>query len=84
MQRSGLLHLGQRAHLSQHLGRQLAVDLDQRDGVAAGRFAADMESGDVDASLTKGISAGRSVHRDLRTVSYADQTLNLDGASLSL
>src|SRR5262249_31993495 len=37
--------------LGQPLGRHRAVDLDQRDGVAALLFAAEMEGGDVDAGL---------------------------------
>ncbi len=41
------------AHRVQHLRRQFAVDLDQRDGVAAGRLAADMEGRDVDAGLAQ-------------------------------
>ena len=45
------LHLRQRAHLGEHVRRHVAVDLDQRDGVAAGRFAADMEGRDVDAGV---------------------------------
>ena len=48
-----LLHLRQRPHLGQHLGRQLAVDLDQRDGVAARRLAAEVEGGDVDAGVAQ-------------------------------
>ena len=51
MQRLGLLHLGPRAHLGEHLGGKTAVDLDQRDGIAAGHFATDMEGGDIDVSL---------------------------------
>jgi len=43
LQRLGLLHLRQRAHGGEHGGRQLAVDLDQRDRIAAGRLAADVE-----------------------------------------
>ena len=53
MQRLGLLHLRQRAHLVEHGVGQFSVDLDQRDGVAAGRLAADVEGGDVDAGLAK-------------------------------
>src|SRR5271169_1256578 len=51
MQRLGLLHLRQRAHLGKHLVGQFAVDLDQRYGVGARRLAADMEGGDIDAGL---------------------------------
>ena len=36
-QRPRLLHLRQRAHLGEHLRRQHAVDLDQRNGIAARR-----------------------------------------------
>src|SRR5829696_4251292 len=39
LQRLGGLHLRQRADLREHVGGYLAVDLDQRNGVAAGRFA---------------------------------------------
>ena len=53
LQRLAPLHLRQRPHLREHLGRQLAVDLDQRDGVAARRFAADMEGRDVDPGLAE-------------------------------
>src|SRR5436853_609048 len=53
LQRLGLLHLRQRLHLGELVGRDLAVDLDQRDGVAAGRFATNMESRDVDAGVAQ-------------------------------
>ena len=63
-QRPRLLHLRQGAHLGRHVGRQLAVDLDQRDGVAAGRFAADMEGRDIDAGVpfprVRSIQRGKS------------------------
>ena len=48
-QRLGLLDLRQRLHLGEHVGRHRAVDLDQRDGVAARLVAAEMEGRDVDA-----------------------------------
>ena len=48
-QRLGLLDLRQRLHLGEHVRRHRAVDLDQRDGVAARRVAAEVEGGDVDA-----------------------------------
>ncbi len=53
MQRLGALHLRQSAHLLEHLRRQIAVDLDQGHRRAAGRFAADVEGGDVDARLAQ-------------------------------
>src|ERR1700721_3147846 len=53
LQRPRLLHLRQRAHLGEHVGGQLAVDLDQRDRVAAGRLATDMEGRDVDAGFAE-------------------------------
>ena len=52
-QRLCLLHLGQRLDPAQHLGGDLAVDLDQRDGVGAGGIAAEMEGGDVDAGIAE-------------------------------
>src|SRR5262249_20646687 len=52
-QRPGLLHLRQRAHRGQHLRGQVAVDLNQRNGVAAGHVAADMEGRDVDAGVSQ-------------------------------
>src|SRR4029078_13199512 len=48
------LDLRHRAHLGEHVGRQFAIDLDQGDGIATGRFATDMEGRDVDARVTKG------------------------------
>ena len=39
--------------LREHVRRHLAVDLDQRDGVAARRFAADVEGRDVDAGVAQ-------------------------------
>src|SRR5262249_49020526 len=53
LQRSRLLHLRQRTHGGEHLRRQVAIDLDQRNGIAAGRVAADVERGDVDAGVTE-------------------------------
>src|SRR3981189_1038079 len=52
-QRLGLLHLRQRLHLGQHIRRHRAVDLDQRDGVAALLVAAEMEGGDVDPGIAE-------------------------------
>src|SRR5271163_1705772 len=52
-QRLCLLHLGQRLDPAQQLGGDLAVDLDQRDGVGAGGIAAEMEGGDVDAGIAE-------------------------------
>ena len=46
-QRLGLLDLRQRLHLGEHGRRHGAVDLDQRDGVAALLDAAEMEGRDV-------------------------------------
>src|SRR5215472_16301559 len=53
LQRPRLLHLRQRPHLGEHVGRKLAVDLDQGYGVAPGRLAADMEGRDVDAGVAE-------------------------------
>src|SRR5262249_37731701 len=53
LQRPRLLHLRQRAHRGQHLRGQVAVDLNQRNSVAAGRVAADMEGRDVDAGVSQ-------------------------------
>ena len=50
-QRLDLLHLRQRLHLGQEIGRHRAVDLDQRDGVAALLDAAEMEGRDVDLGV---------------------------------
>src|SRR4029079_8235784 len=54
MQRLGLLHLRQRAHLCKDCLRKVAVDLDQRYRVATWRVAPDVEGGDVDAGLAEG------------------------------
>ena len=51
MQRLCLLHLGQRPHFRKHVLGKLSVDLDERNGAAARRFAADVEGRDVDAGL---------------------------------
>src|SRR4051812_30947624 len=51
LQRLRLLYLRQRPHAGEHIQWQFAVDLDQRDGVAARRFAADMEGRDIDAGI---------------------------------
>ena len=53
MQRLGLLHLRQRPYRSEDPRRQLAVDLDQRNGVAAGRFAAHVEGRDVNTGVAE-------------------------------
>src|SRR5215831_18106778 len=50
-QRLGLLDLGQALHLDQHVRRDRAVDLDQRDGVAALLDAAEMEGGDIELGI---------------------------------
>src|ERR1700683_5114355 len=50
----GLLHLRQSAHLRENVGRQFAIDLDQRDGAAARRFTAYVEGRDVDAGIAQG------------------------------
>ena len=47
LQRARLLHLRERAHRREHGPRQFAVDLNQRDGIAARRVAADMKGGNV-------------------------------------
>jgi len=47
LQRLGLLHLRQCAHLGEHVRRQFTVDPDQRDGAAARCFAPDMEGRDM-------------------------------------
>src|SRR3954470_22140399 len=51
LQRPGRLHLRQRAHLGEHLGRQFAINLDQRNRIAARRLPADMERRNVDPRL---------------------------------
>src|SRR2546423_6260394 len=38
-QRPGRLHLRQGPHLGEHVGRKISVDLDQRNGIAAGGLA---------------------------------------------
>src|SRR5579864_2665295 len=52
-QRLDLLHVRNLPHFGEHLGRHAAVDLDQRDGVAALRLAAEMKRRDIDAGLGK-------------------------------
>src|SRR6202047_3253410 len=52
-QRLRLLHLRQRLHLAEHVRRHRAVDLDQRDGVAARLVAAEMEGRDVDLGIAE-------------------------------
>ena len=51
-------HVGQGAHLFQHLFAGGLVDLDQGDGVAAGRAAAQVERRDVDAGVAQGRAQG--------------------------
>jgi hypothetical protein len=51
LQRLGLLDLRQCLHLRKHLGRHRAIDLDQRDGVAALLVAAEVEGRDVDLRI---------------------------------
>ena len=53
MQRLGLLHLGERAHLGQDRLGKLAVDLDQRHGIAAGCIPAHVKGRNVDTGLAK-------------------------------
>src|SRR5262249_14472414 len=53
LQRPRLLHLRQCAHLGEYVGRQLAVDLDERDGVATGCITADMDGRDIDTGVTQ-------------------------------
>ena len=45
--------LGRARTCSQHRLARRLVDLDQRDGVAAGRVAAEVEGGDVDAGVAE-------------------------------
>jgi hypothetical protein len=52
-QRLGLLDLRQLLHLGQHVRRHHAIDLDQRDGVAALAVAAEVEGGDVDLRIAQ-------------------------------
>ena len=52
-QRLGLLHLRQRLHLGEHVRRHRAVDLDQRDRVAALLVAAEVEGRDVDLGVAE-------------------------------
>ena len=52
-QRLRLLHLRQRPHLGKYVCGQFAIDLDQRDRVAAGRVAPDMESRNIDAGIAE-------------------------------
>src|ERR1700760_2463569 len=52
-QRLDLLDLRQGLHLDEHIGRYRAVDLDQRDGVAALLDAAEMEGRDVDLRVAQ-------------------------------
>ena len=47
----GLLHLRQGTHVRKHLRRQLSVDLDESDGIAAGGIAADMERSNIDSGI---------------------------------
>ena len=72
MERSCALHLRQGTDFRQHVGRQFAVDLDQRNRRAAGRLAADMEGGDVDAGLAerrgKAADEARNIDVDLRSI----------------
>src|SRR5687768_9740719 len=53
-QRLGLAHIGQLAHLLQHRGGDRPIDLDQGDGVLAGRRAAEREGRDVDPVVAQG------------------------------
>ncbi len=52
-QRLGLLDLRQRLYLGEHVRRHGAIDLDQRDGVAALLGAAEMEGRDVDLGIAE-------------------------------
>src|SRR5690349_3870989 len=52
-QRLDLLNVLDLPHLREHLGRDAAVDLDQRDGVAALRLTAKMEGRNIDAGFAK-------------------------------
>src|SRR5580658_10540986 len=47
-QRLDLLHVRNLLHLGKHGWRHRAVDLDQRNGVAAGGLTAEMKGGNVD------------------------------------
>src|SRR6266511_1329391 len=53
LQRPRLLYLRQRTHGGEYVRGQLAVDLDQRNGVAAGGIAPDVERRDVDAGVSE-------------------------------
>src|SRR5262245_16751119 len=53
LQRFGLLDVRQLQHFAEHFGRHRPVHLHQRNGVAAGRFAADVEGRDVDAGIAQ-------------------------------
>src|SRR3979490_2692432 len=68
-QRLGLLHLRQRLHLGQPIVRHRAVDLDQRDGVAALLVAAEMEGRDVDLGIAE--QAGKTAD-EARSVLVGD------------
>src|SRR5579884_1570347 len=92
-ERLGLLHLGQRADLGEHLFRQLAVDLDQGDRAAARLVAADMEGGDVDPGIPQRggeladeaglVEVGDVDHRGAEFGVHAD-ALDIDDARASV
>src|SRR3954447_8323057 len=52
-QHLGLLDLRQRLDLGEQLGRHRTVDLDQRNRIATGRDAAEMEGRDVDLGVAQ-------------------------------
>src|SRR6476660_2502496 len=51
LERPRLLDLRQRAHGGKHSRRQLPVDFNERNGIAARRIAADMKGRDIDAGI---------------------------------
>src|SRR5260370_24197458 len=53
LERSDLLYIRNLPHLRQCLRRHVAIDFDQRNGVAALRVAPEMEGRDIDAGLGK-------------------------------
>src|SRR5262245_23358745 len=57
-QGSCLTHLRQRLDGGEHRRRHRAIDLDQRDGIAARLVAAEMEGRDIDAAIAENGSEG--------------------------
>src|SRR3954453_7120874 len=69
LQRLRLLYLRQGPYAVEHIRWQFAVDLDQRDGIAARRFAADVEGRDIDAGVAHG---RRELADEARLVAIGD------------